>query len=79
MNANERLPENLIIDRAQETIRSFAAAKYIATKGRKTENAKVAIAAPIIIPIAGITIRFVNKAIIENLLKYNSVNGSVPI
>ena len=79
MNANERLLENLMIDRTQETIRSFAAARYIATKGRITEKAKVAIAAPIINPIAGITTRFVNKAMMENLLKYKRVNGSVPI
>ena len=33
------------------------------------ENKSVAIAEAIIIPIAGITIRFVNKAMTKNLLK----------
>ena len=75
----ERLPENLMILRIAETIRSFADAKYIVNIGKSTEIKRVINADAIINPMAGMTMRFAKSAITENLLKYKIVKGNVPI
>ena len=51
----------------------------MARTDKNVEKVNVTIANPIIKPIVGITKRFVNNAMTENLLKYRKVKGSVPI
>ena len=72
------LPEKLTIPKSKYASRSFAEANAEATNGIKE---KVSVAIPIlkINPIKGMTARFANNAMIDNLPKYNSVNGNVPI